>query len=52
MVNLKQVQPVVDAQGVLKALIGLDGRGNVYYGTLTGGGQVDFKVEWKVIGEH
>jgi hypothetical protein len=43
--DLKQVQPLVDAQGRLLHLVGLDARGNVYYGRLTPAGHDKYKLD-------
>jgi len=44
--DLKQVQPLVDAQGRLLHLVGLDARGNVYFGRLTAAGHDKYKLVW------
>lgn len=43
--DLTRVQPVTSSDGKLMALVGLDGRGNVWYGRLTGK-RDGFDVSW------
>jgi hypothetical protein len=44
--DLKQVQPLMDAQGRLVHRVGLDARGNVYYGRLTADGHDRYRLVW------